>query len=179
MSYAEIAAKGPKQTPEEAAAPQPPQVELSESTSTSSLIDVDSQSVHTVPSDFMEQEVKTDTQADRLRLEEEAREAADKARAEADLAKKKAAHKARKADSWLTKQFESLSDGAASSIVLANFLAVVGLSGYLGYKAWGLYERGRFGWKHAGLGLGVLGIVGAFEGVFTNYLQKGKGNKKQ
>lgn len=176
MSYAEIAAKGPKQTPEEAAAPQPPQVEISESTSTSSLIDVDAPSVHTVPADFMEQEVKTDTQADRL--EREAREAADKARAEADLAKKKAARKAHKADSWLTKQFEDMSEGASSTLVLANFLAVVGLSGYLGYRAWGLYERGRFSWKHAGIGLGVLSVVGAFEGVFTNYLQKGKGKKQ-
>jgi hypothetical protein len=126
----------------------------------------------------LEQEVKTDTQAERRereeemeKLEREAREAAakaaDKARAEADLAKKKAAHKARKADNWLTQQFASMSDGASSALVVGNFLAVVGLSGYLGYKAWGLYERGRFSWKHAGVGLGVLSVVGAFEGVFT------------
>lgn len=178
MSYAEIAAKGPKQSPEEAAAPQPPQVEVSESTSTSSLIDVDAPSVHTVPSDFLEQDVKTDTQATRQNLEREVQEAADKARAEADLAKKKASRKAHQADNWLTKQFENMSEGASSALVLSNFLAVVGLSGYLGYKAWGLYERGRFSWKHAGIGLGVLSVVGAFEGVFTNYLQKGKGKKQ-
>jgi hypothetical protein len=126
-------------------------------------------SVHTVPADFVDLEVKTDTQADRLEREaqQDAQAAADKARAEADLAKKKASRKAHKADSWLTKQFESMSDGASSTLVLSNFLAVVGLSGYLGYRAWGLYERGRFGWKHAGIGLGVLTAVGAFEGVFT------------
>lgn len=123
--------------------------------------------MHTVPSDFREQDVQTDTQATRQELEREAQEAADKVRAEADLAKKKASRKARQADSWLTKQFESMSEGASSTLVLTNFLAVVGLSGYLGYKAWGLYERGRFGWKHAGIGLGVLSVVGAFEGVFT------------
>lgn len=111
--------------------------------------------------------MKTETQATRQTLEREAQEAADKARAEADLAKKKASRKAHQADNWLTKQFENLSDGASSAIVLTNFLAVVGLSGYLGYKAWGLYERGRFSWKHAGIGLGVLSVVGAFEGVFT------------
>lgn len=157
--------------PFQAAAPQPPQVEVSESTSSSSLIDVDSGSVHTVPSDFMEQEVKTDTQAARIEhedtIKEEAKAAADKARAEADLAKKKASRKAHQADNWLTKQFEDMSEGASSTLVLTNFLAVVGLSGYLGYKAWGLYERGRFSWKHAGIGLGVLSVVGAFEGVFT------------
>lgn len=148
-----------------AAAPQPPQVELSESRSSSSLIDVDAPSVRTVPSDFLDQEVKTETQAERL--EREADAAAGKARAEADLAKKKTAGKARKADNWLTKQFEDMSEGAASTLVLTNFLAVVGLSGYLGYKAWGLYERGRFSWKHAGIGLGVLSAVGVFESVFT------------
>lgn len=142
-------------------------MEVSESTSTSSLIDVDAPSVHTVPSDFMEQDVKTETQAERREREEEAQKLADKARAEADLAKKKASRKAHKADNWLTQQFASMSDGASSALVVANFLAVVGLSGYLGYKAWGLYERGRFSWKHAGVGLGVLGVVGAFEGVFT------------
>lgn len=119
----------------------------------------------------MEQEVKTETQANRIdqedNLKKEAEAAADKVRAEADLAKKKAARKAHKADNWLTKQFENMSDGASSTLVLGNFLAVVGLSGYLGYKAWGLYERGRFSWKHAGVGLGVLSVVGAFEGVFT------------
>ena len=44
--------------------------------------------------------------------------------------------------------------------------AVIGLSGWLGYKAWGLYERGRLGWKNVGLGLGILTAVGAIEGVF-------------
>uniref|UniRef100_A0A0B7JSZ3 Mitochondrial outer membrane protein OM14 C-terminal domain-containing protein n=1 Tax=Bionectria ochroleuca TaxID=29856 RepID=A0A0B7JSZ3_BIOOC len=47
MSYADVAASGPKQSPEEAAAPQPPQVITDESASTASLIDVDLPSVHT------------------------------------------------------------------------------------------------------------------------------------
>lgn len=185
MSYAEIASKGPKQTPEEAAAPQPPQIETSSSASTASLVDVDTPSVRTVPSDFMEQSVQTDTQALRLEREEQekleraAATAAHKARAEADLAKKKAAHEARKADNWLTQQFEEMSDGASSALVVGNFLAVIGLSGFLGYKAWGLYERGRLGWKHAGVGLGVLAAVGVVESVFATYMQKGGKTKKQ
>jgi hypothetical protein len=115
-------------------------------------------SVRTVPSDFMEQEVKTETQALRIQREEAAR-------AEADLAKKKVAAKARKADSWLTKQFAALSDGSASTPVIANLVSVVGLSAYLGYKAWGLYERGQLSWKSVGLGLGIVGLVGIGEGV--------------
>ncbi|VUC35492.1 unnamed protein product, partial [Clonostachys rosea] len=66
MSYADVAASGPKQSPEEAAAPQPPQVITDETASTASLIDVDLPSVHTVPADFLEQEIQTETQAARL-----------------------------------------------------------------------------------------------------------------
>lgn len=148
----------------QAAAPQPPQIVTSTSASTSSLVDVDTPSVRTVPSDFGEQEVQTDTQA--ARLEREAEEAAARARAEADLAKKKARNKARKADTWLTKKFEELSDGSSGALVAANLIGLVGLSGWLGFKAWGLYDNGRLSWKSVGLGLGILGAVGAVEGVF-------------
>ncbi|ETS75872.1 hypothetical protein PFICI_12816 [Pestalotiopsis fici W106-1] len=174
LSYASVAASGPKQTPEEAAAPPPPEIEPSESASTASLVDVDTPSVRTVPSDFEEQDVQTDTQASRIQHEEEAREAKEKARAEAELAKKKAAAKARKADSILTKWFGNLSDGASSALVISNLVGVIGLSGFLGYKAWDLHERGRLGWNQIGLGLGVLSVVGVVEGVFGGYLYKGK-----
>ncbi|KAK2030619.1 hypothetical protein LX32DRAFT_638016 [Colletotrichum zoysiae] len=176
-SYADMAAKGPKQTPEEAAAPQPPEiaVESVESLSTSSLVDVDMPSVHTVPHDFNEQDVKTTTQAARIEREEEEEEQKD--RAEADLAKKKAAGKARKADSWLKRQFSSLSDGSASALAISNLVGVVGLSTFLGYKAWGLYDRGRLSWQNVGLGLGIMGVVGLAEGVFGSYLYKTKGKK--
>jgi hypothetical protein len=132
----------------------------SESASTSSLVDVDTPSVRTVPSDFAEQEIQTETQAARREREEEA------ARAEADLAKKKAVRKARKANNILTRFFGNLSDGASTALIISNVVTVVGLSGFLGYKAWDLHERGRLGWKNAGIGLGVLGFVGAVEAVF-------------
>ena len=132
-------------------------------TSTSSLVDVDSQSVRTVPSDFLEQDVQTDTQAARIEREE-------KARAEADLAKKKAINKARRADSWLTRQFASLSDGTAGALAIVNIVGVVGLSGFLGYRAWGLYERGRLSWQNVGLGVGILGAVAIGESIFGRYV---------
>lgn len=138
----------------------------STSASTSSLVDVDTPSVRTVPSDYSEQEVKTDTQADRIEREQKAEELAAKTRAEADLAKKRVKRSARKADNWLTKQFESLSDGTGGALVAINLVAVVGLSGFLGYKAWGLYDRGRLGWKNVGLGVGILAVVGAAESIF-------------
>ena len=134
-----------------------------ESASTGSLIDVDAPSVRTVPSDFLEQDVKTDTQADRLQREEEAKQRAREA-------KDKAAAKARKADNWITQKIASLSDGQSTALVATNLAAVVGLSAFLGYKAWGLYERGRLTWQSVGLGLGILGVVGLGESVFAGYV---------
>lgn len=181
MSYAEIASKGPKQSREEAAAPQPPQVDSSEAASTSSLVDVDGPSVRTVPSDFAEQDVQTSTQA--LRRDREDEEAA--ARAEADLARKQkkaaaaaAASRARRADDWITRQLAGLSDSAGQTIIAGNWVVVAALSGWLGYKAWALHERGRLGWSNVGLGLGVLGTVGAFGGIFANYFEKAKSKKQ-
>ncbi|KAK3986176.1 hypothetical protein QBC44DRAFT_333779 [Cladorrhinum sp. PSN332] len=192
MSYAEVASKGPKQTPEEAAAPPPPEIISTESSETSSLIDVDTPSVRVVPSDFESQSIKTETQAARVEREEAARrdrerkmaeeeaastnELTHKARAEADLSKKKA----KKADRWVTGKFEQ-ADGtpAGGALALANLLAVVGISGWLGFKAWGLYDKGRLGWKELGLGFGILAGVGAFEGVLGRYFVKAKKEKGQ
>ncbi|KAL8314490.1 hypothetical protein RB593_008222 [Gaeumannomyces tritici] len=168
-SYADIAAKGPKQTPEEAAAPQPPQIENSTTASTSSLVDVDTPSVRTVPSDFGDQDVQTDTQADRIeREEEEDKAAAAEAKRKARSARERAAARARSADNWLVAKIASLGDGAATALFAGNLAVVMGLGAVVGYKAWGLYERRALGWKGVGLGLGLLGIVGLGEGVFTS-----------
>ena len=114
-----------------------------------------------MPSDFNEQDIQTETQATR----EEFEDAAARASAEADLAKKKAARKGHKADNFLTKWFAGLSDGASSALAISNIVAVVGLGTYLGYKGVGLYERGRLNWKNLGLGFGIVAAVGAVEGV--------------
>lgn len=177
MSYADAAAKGARQSPEEAAAPQPPEIIPNESSSTASLIDVDMPSVHTVPPDFLEQDVQTETQAERIQREQEAAERAkqqQQQREAAAAAKKKAASKAKRADSWLTRQFSQLSDGSVTAIALANVAGVVGVSGFLGYRAWGLYERRVLDWKHVGVGVGVLAAVGAVEAVLGRYLYKSK-----
>jgi hypothetical protein len=146
--------------------------------------------VHTVPSDFASQEIQTETQAARVEREEELKrqqaekEEADKReaeRAEAHLAKKKksagkAAEGAKKkvsagverAEGWFARQFGLVSEGGAGgAVALVNVLAVVGVSGWLGYRAWGLYDRGRLGWREVGMGMGVLGAVGAVEGVLV------------
>ena len=112
--------------------------------------------------------MQTETQA--ARLEREAKARLEKARAEASLAKKKAGSKARKADNWIVQHLASLSEGASSALVLANITAVVGISGFLGFKAYRLFDAGRLSWQTAGLGVGVLGTVGLVEGVFARYV---------
>jgi D-serine ammonia-lyase len=147
----------------QAAAPQPPQVETNESASTASLIDVDLPSVHTVPSDFLEQEIQTETQAKRLERESEAKKAKSKAKKEAV-----------RTDNWLTAQFSKLSDGSAGAIAVANLVGVASLSAWLGYKGWGLYERGNLTWQKVGLGVGILASVGVAESALGRYLYKGQ-----
>ncbi len=127
----------------------------------------------------MEQEVQTDTQADRL--EREADEKAHRVKREANAAKEKAERakkaavaKAKKADSWLTKYFSQLSDGAATGVGAANLAALIGVSSYLGYKAWTLYDKGRLTWGSAGAGFGILAAVGAIEAFIGTYVYKGK-----
>ncbi|KAI1077991.1 glycoside hydrolase family 13 protein [Whalleya microplaca] len=171
MSYAAAAASGPKQSAQDAAAPQPPSVETSESSaSTGSLVDVDTPSVRTVPSDYLEQDVQTETQAAREELED----AAARARAEADLAKKKGRSRARRADNYLTQWFAQLSDGTSNAIAAANLAALVGVGSFFGYKAWGLYDHGRLGWKNVGLGVGVLAALGTVQGLVGGYIYKAK-----
>ncbi|KAH7171290.1 hypothetical protein EDB81DRAFT_194800 [Dactylonectria macrodidyma] len=170
MSYADVAASGPKQSPEEAAAPQPVEVVNTESASTASLVDVDMPSVHTVHSDFLEQEVQTQTQADRIAREEDAA----KAKAKAEKAKSRAASKAKSADDWLSSYFAGLSDNTASAVVVANLASVVGISAFLGYKAWGLHQQGRLSGRSVGLGVGIVAGVAAVEAFVGRYLYKGK-----
>lgn len=65
----------------------------------------------------------------------------------------------------MAKQFDGMSEGQETAFNAVNALALVGLSGWLGYKAFGLYENGRFGWKHFGVGLGVLTAVVGVESI--------------
>lgn len=114
----------------------------------------------------MEQSIQTDTQAARIEREQEEASARDKARQKKEAARKKAA----RADNWLLSKISELSDGQAKGLAAANVALVVGLGAVLGYKAWGLHERGQFSWRTAGVGAGIVGVVGVVEGVFGQYV---------
>ncbi|KAL1883720.1 pyruvate dehydrogenase complex dihydrolipoamide acetyltransferase component (E2) [Paecilomyces lecythidis] len=150
MSYAAAAAKGPKQSPEDARAPPPPEVEKKEAESTVNLIDVDSPHVASVPPDFEEQKVKTTTQAERLE-----REAQEKYEAE----KKKAEEAAEKAKAKAKSAAGSFRRNEDNPVILGNALLVTAITGGLGYGAYRKHLEGQLSWKLVGIWGGAVGAL--------------------
>ena len=128
-----------------------PEIVPSETTSTASLIDVDSPHVSSVPSNFDEQEVKTKTQADRL--EREAESMGRKAAAKGKSLKERATGRAKTGG-------KRIRDNADNPVVLGNAVLTVALFGGLGYGAYVKYRAGEFTWKLVGIGAAVLGAFG-------------------
>ncbi|KAI9668953.1 MAG: hypothetical protein M1817_005176 [Caeruleum heppii] len=168
MSYAQAAAKGPKQSPEEARAHPVAQVAHSEA-DTESLVDVDSHHVNTVPSDFKEHAVKTRTQEERLEHEAE-----DKARA----AEREAHHKKEQAKAKANKASDELRANSDNPVVVGNAVMVAVLSAALGFGAYRKYAAGELTWKVVGLWTGVVGAFAAGDYYLSQYLFKNKYPKK-
>ncbi|KAI9844179.1 MAG: hypothetical protein M1837_005779 [Sclerophora amabilis] len=187
MSYADAAAKGPKQTAEElrlslfaaiwqkshfpyySRAPAQVSVQHSEE-STGSLIDVDSEHVNTVPSDYQSQSVKTSTQAERLEHEAEDEERAEQAaykkqqqqqhqhdRRQQQQQKGKKSSARAKAEN-AARKIKANSD---NPVFVSNALVVTGLSAALGFGAYKKYAAGELSWKVAGAWAGVVGLFAA------------------
>ncbi|KAK6343484.1 hypothetical protein TWF730_011073 [Orbilia blumenaviensis] len=165
-SYAEVAARGGPQDPEEAAAPPVDEVIPTDS-SVASLVDVDS-GVSVVSSDFPNQPVKTYTQAERLEMEA-AVEAEENAARQAAAKKRKGGKSESDVVVWFKDPVHS--GGAIVSTVLVVGLGVVG---------WRKYKLGQFSWATAGIGAGILAgvsLVEYFVGKFAqSYLTKKKQN---
>lgn len=201
MSYAQAAAKGPKQSPEEARAPPLPEVEHSDD-NTESLVDVDSIHVSTVPSDYESQSIKTDTQAERLEHEaedrerEREREAEEKyeemkreAKAKAHEAKMRALEAKAKASAEAKKDAErvkqeakaageDLQRNADNPVVVGNAIVVAGVSAALGFGAYRKYSAGELTWKVVGAWVGVVGLFAAGDFYLSQYLFKNRYPKK-
>ncbi|KAF1942255.1 hypothetical protein EJ02DRAFT_454455 [Clathrospora elynae] len=157
MSYAEMAAKGPKQSPEDARAPAPVEVENSDD-SVHSLVDVDSPHISSVPSDYESQSVKTDTQAERMEREEEVKK-------EAKNLKNKAAAKASAAKDKAKKN-------ADNPVVLGNAVGLALVGGILGFGAYRTYARGEFTGKVVAAWAGVIGLLGVGDYYVSQYFFK-------
>jgi len=177
MSYAAAAAKGPKQSPDEARAPAPPQIIPTESTSSSALTDVDSNSVHTVPSDFKSHDIKTSTQAERLEREAESLEA--KAITEEKRVKKEFYEKEKAAKEKATKAANRLEKNSDNPVYIGNAVAVVALSAGLGFGAYRKYVAGGLTWKVVGAWTGLVGLFAVGDYYLSQYLFKNKYPEKK
>ncbi|KAI9850710.1 MAG: hypothetical protein M1838_005201 [Thelocarpon superellum] len=191
MSYAQAAAKGPKQSPEEcilraccfyrsahgllpltrltdSRAPAPPQVVHSD-VDTESLVDVDSPHVNTVPSDYESQSVKTSTQANRLE-----HEAADKERATEQELK----HKHHEAKEKAKKAGKKVQANADNPVVIGNAVVVAALSAALGFGAYRKYAAGELSWGVVGFWTGAVGLFAAGDYYLSQYLFQTKYPRK-
>ena len=149
-------------------APAPPEIEHSDSPSTSSLIDVDTDSVHTVPSDFRSQDIQTDTQYERIEHEAEAAEArAKEAAHKASDAAKKAAKDAKAKANKAAGRFEANSD---NPVFIGNAVAVVALSAGLGFGAYRKYAAGELSWKVVGAWTSVVGLFAVGDYYLSQYV---------
>ncbi|KAH3911764.1 hypothetical protein HBH56_128240 [Parastagonospora nodorum] len=126
--------------------------------SVSSLVDVDSPHISSVPSDYESQSVKTDTQSERQQREEEMHEEArrlkDKAAAKKDAAK----DKARK--------------NADNPVVLGNAIGAAVVATALGIGAYRKYARGELTGKLVAAWVGVLGLFGVGDYYVSQYFFK-------
>jgi cation transport ATPase len=138
-----------------------PQVEHTDD-SVHSLVDVDSPHISSVTSDFESQSVKTDTQAERIELENEAREKAREAAASAQSAKEKAKAKAERGSDKARKN-------ADNPVVLGNAATAVILGSVLGVGAYRKYVRNELTWKVVGAWAGVVGLFGVADYYVSNY----------
>ncbi|OJJ47062.1 hypothetical protein ASPZODRAFT_131993 [Penicilliopsis zonata CBS 506.65] len=165
MSYAEAAAKGPKQSPEDVRAPPPAKVQSEESGSTTSLIDVDQPHVASVDSSFLEQDVKTTTQAERLE-----REAAQ----EAERLEDKAKDKARKARARAKDDKDSFFRNSDNPVVIGNAVLLTLAGAGLGFGAYHKHTKGQLSWELVGLWSGVVGAVGVADYFVSKWFFQNK-----
>jgi len=144
---------------------------LEEHGSEASLIDVDSPHVQSVTSDYREQEVKTDTQAERMAQEAErdteieAKRAEDKAQDKAQEVKKKAAHKGKEAKAELKKEARKFDENKDNPVFIGNYVLWGLTAAAVGYGAYQRHSEGKLDVETVGtvaLGLGALGLADYF-----------------
>lgn len=126
-------------------APAIPEVEHTDD-SVSSLVDVDSPHISSVPSDYESQSVKTDTQAERQEREEEIKREAKNLKDKAAAKKEQAKDKMRK--------------NADNPVILSNAVGLSIVAALMGYGAYRKYARGEMTGKFVAAWAGVVGLLG-------------------
>lgn len=134
------------------------------------LIDVDSDHISTVPSDYNSQYIKTDTQETRLEQESEVAER------RAEQAKQKAEQKARQAKSKGNELLGQAKANSSNPVVIGNVVVIGALAAVFGSRAYQRYQREGFGWEFFGLTAGIAVAFGAADYFVSRYVGcRGKG----
>ncbi|KAK2798940.1 hypothetical protein FQN50_008671 [Emmonsiellopsis sp. PD_5] len=184
MSYAEAASLGAHQSPKEdheadrnpSRPPQPRQVTVADSpTTTSSLVDVDSPHVASVPPDFESQEIKTTTQAERISREDAEQE---KKLKEGEEAMRNAANAnaaaARRGKKGVSTAKARLRRNKTNPVVVGNALLIAVAGAGLGFGAWQKHVQGALTWRLIGLWSGAVGAVGVVDYWVSKWLFQNK-----
>ncbi|KAK5944158.1 hypothetical protein PMZ80_003439 [Knufia obscura] len=155
MSYAAVAASGPQQSDEE------------HESQASSLVDVDSPHVNSVKSDYEDQAVKTETQAERIAQEAEHKAQVNAKRAEdkAEDLKKKASAKGKEAKSEVKKEAKKFDQNKDNPVFIGNYILWGITAAAVGYGAYQRHSEGKLDVETVGtvaLGLGALGAADYF-----------------
>jgi cation transport ATPase len=137
-------------------APAQPQVEHASDDSVHSLVDVDSPHISSVPSDYESQEIKTDTQAERIEREEEIKEEVKNVKERA-AAKKDAAK-------------EKVKKNADNPVVLSNAVGLAVVGGIVGFGAYRQYVRGELTGKVVAAWAAVIGLFGVGDYYVSQYV---------
>jgi len=195
MSYAQAAAKGPKQSPEEARAPPPVQID----DSSSSFSEVDGEHLKTQASETYSETAQTTSEATEKTKErssdylqtakEKASEAskyskekgsqfADEAGDKYDHAKKRAATNAKEAKKEIKSAGQDISDNRDNPVYVANGVLLVVGSAALGYGAYTKHVKGELDWQLAGLTAAAVGVLAVGDYYLSQYLFKNKYPKK-
>jgi hypothetical protein len=106
--------------------------------------------------------VKTDTQAERIELEEEAKQRAEEAKEEAKRAKDKAKEKAKRGGN-LAKE------NADNPVVIGNAVGLAVIGTVLGVGAYRKYARDELTWKVVGAWAGVVGLFAVGDYYVSKY----------
>lgn len=130
-----------------------------------SLVDVDSPHVSSVDPNFLNQDVKTATQAERLEREQEQQTGEAKEKAQKAKAKAKA-------------EASSFSRNKDNPVVVGNavLLALVGAG--LGFGAYHKHLDGKLSWELVGLWTGAVGAFGVADYFVSKWLFQNKYPRK-
>jgi pyruvate dehydrogenase E2 component (dihydrolipoamide acetyltransferase) len=123
-----------------------------ESESTASLIDVDGPHVQTVEPEFLEQDVQTTTQAERMEREAEEKEK-----------RKREEEEQKKAKTYKAKKSSGICDNTSNPVFLANAAIATVIGAGLGFGAYKQHAQGNLSWELVGLSAGAVGVFGAVD----------------